>query len=138
MLTTEMRTFDTKWWEKSYYITTSGTEGLCEEIMFQYIRQVLEHPHVSSVSKETNILSPKLPYKWCHSTDRPNVSRLHWYAVIILHTQGHDCNSLSAGNISYCRENNRIMVWWQICSTAKVPCISPLISLFLLFLPVTS
>lgn len=54
------------------------------------------------------------------------------FSIIILHTQGYDCNSLSIGQTSYCRGNNKIMTWWQIYFIAKVCCSSPLISLFLI------
>lgn len=58
------------------------------------------------------------------------------FSIIILHTQSYICNSLSIGQTLYCRKNNKIMTWWQIYFIAKVSCSSPLISLFLFFLPV--
>lgn len=91
------------------------------------------------IGKHSNLF-PKtltLSYRWSHSTYQWE-QRVLLFAVIPLLFFTHTVMIaiLSIGRTSYCRRNNKIMTWWQIYFTAKACCRSPLISLFLFFLPV--
>lgn len=93
--------------------------------------------YVSSLALHLRAPDPFMQMKSLILPVRTDRFSLCSYSITILHTQAYDCNPLSIGQTSSCRENNK-MTWWQAYFTAKVCWSSPLISLFLFFLSVIS